>query len=310
MRSRLGLGFLIVVTSCLAFTATASACQDVHLVLPDSAGPGDTVSYSIAGISNGATYSFTIAGKEISGANTSSDPAVNGVSGTFTMPNLGSQQLTLTANGTCSCPEDANPQNINASMQYVPPPPVQAPKRPAASEPGATPQPAAQSPRAHSHRSDRPAAPVAVAKHAAKTRDSSPSIGTPTGAPTADSVGSGPKPRQPSSRSGQATHQTSEASSTPHKVLHALTSSTRVGPADVPTIGLLLIAVIVIAGAALAAFVIYLLRRGPDPEAAIKAPGPIDPDPVEAELQEMIADEMARQLLSDLDLGERTLTRR
>jgi hypothetical protein len=48
--------------------------------------------------------------------------------------------------------------------------------------------------------------------------------------------------------------------------------------------------------------VIYLLQTGPDPRAAIKAPAPLGPDPVDVELQEMIADEMARQLLSDLDL--------
>src|SRR5262245_16738143 len=90
MRSRLATAFLIVVGACLTFSATAAACQDVHLVLPDSAGPGDTVSYSIAGISPGATYSFTIAGEEIRGSNTSA--TLNGVSDTFTMPDLGSEE--------------------------------------------------------------------------------------------------------------------------------------------------------------------------------------------------------------------------
>jgi hypothetical protein len=64
--------------------------------------------------------------------------------------------------------------------------------------------------------------------------------------------------------------------------------------------GLLLMALIFIAGTALTGFVIYLSQAGPDPEAA-----PVPLDPVEAELQEMIGDEMARQLLSDLGLGER-----
>jgi hypothetical protein len=68
--------------------------------------------------------------------------------------------------------------------------------------------------------------------------------------------------------------------------------------------GLLVIAVIFLAGAALAAVVIYLFRSGPDPEAAKKSPVPPGLDPAEAELQEMIADEMARQLLDDLDLSE------
>lgn len=302
MRTRLGLAFLVAIASCLAFTGSASACQIANLVLQDSAGPGDTVSYSISGIAPTATYSFDIAGLEVSGANTSSTD--NGVSGTFVMPDLGTRQLTLSANGTCSCPEEVGAQPLHDSMLYVPPIPAQSPQRTATGSPAASPQPAAQRSRPHSRRPHRLDSPVALAKHAAKNqRDGAPSAATPTGAPPADSVASGPNPQQPSSGSGSAKPSTTESSSVPHRVLQGLTSTTRVGPADVPTIGLLLIAVIVIAGAALAAFVIYLLRRGPDPEAAIKAPAPIDPDPVEAELQEIIADEMARKLLSDLELG-------
>ena len=68
--------------------------------------------------------------------------------------------------------------------------------------------------------------------------------------------------------------------------------------------GLLLMAVIFVATASVAAFVIYLFRSGPDPDAAKKSPAPPGPDPAEAELQEMIADDMARQLLEDLHLSE------
>jgi hypothetical protein len=101
-----------------------------------------------------------------------------------------------------------------------------------------------------------------------------------------------------------------EASSgVPDRVLGALGSATSVGPANVPTLGLILIAVLAIVGAALAAFVIYLFRSGPDPDAAHKSPVPPGPDPVEAELQEIIADEMARKLISDLDLTEEPLVR-
>ena len=46
----------------------------------------------ISHISHGATYSFTIAGQEISGANTNPDLNVDGVSDTFTMPDLGSKE--------------------------------------------------------------------------------------------------------------------------------------------------------------------------------------------------------------------------
>ncbi|HKH41761.1 MAG TPA: hypothetical protein VKA41_07870 [Solirubrobacterales bacterium] len=71
--------------------------------------------------------------------------------------------------------------------------------------------------------------------------------------------------------------------------------------------GLLLMAVIFVAASAVAAFLIYLFRSGPDLEAVTKSPEPPGPDPVEAELQGIIADEMARKLLSDLDLTEKPL---
>src|SRR5262245_10134910 len=106
MRSLLGLAFLIMVGSCLAFAVAASACPTSSLVLsPKTAGPGDTVSYSISGIDPNATYSFTIAGLTVSGINDSTP----GVDGTFTMPDLGSQQRTLTAQGECTCPGDVAP---------------------------------------------------------------------------------------------------------------------------------------------------------------------------------------------------------
>jgi hypothetical protein len=75
----------------------------------------------------------------------------------------------------------------------------------------------------------------------------------------------------------------------------------------VPVVGLLAIGLILIAVGAIAAFVVYVWRSGPDPNAAVRDPAPSGPDPVEAELQQIIADEMARQLLSDLELTEQPL---
>jgi hypothetical protein len=87
-------------------------------------------------------------------------------------------------------------------------------------------------------------------------------------------------------------------------VLDTVGGTTSVGPANVPTLGLLAIALILVVGLGLAGLVIYIFRNGPDPDAAVRDPAPPGPDPVEAELQELIAAEMARQLLSDLNLGE------
>lgn len=298
MRRRLGLGLLAGVAASLLFVASASACQIANLVLPSSAGPGDNVSYSISGIEPNATYSFTIAGTTVSGTNTTGN---NGVSGTFTMPDLGSQAQTLTADGQCSCP-DGPPAGLVAHMQYLPPPPPSS-AAPAAtsSEPAATTQAAGHTARTHAHHSSPQ---LAVAKH----RHAPASSGAAVGTASAGSVGSDPSAGISNSASGR-TEQSSakhsaEHSSVPHQILNALGSSTKVGPAKVPTIGLLLMAIIFIAGTALAAFLVAALQKGPDPLAAINAPAPVPEDPVEAELQEMIADEMARQVIVDLELGE------
>jgi hypothetical protein len=293
MRRRLVLGLLLGVVCSLLGAASASACAIANLRLDPSAGPGDTVSYSISGIEPSATYSFTIAGLTVSGTNTNSYP---GVSGTFTMPDLGSEEQTLTADGECSCPDGSESPGLIAHMQYLPPPPV------ATSEPAAPAQQADPSSGSHSR---RPALPVALGKHVAEhQRHDGSSVSTAAGTSPADSVGSGPSPRQPSSGSDSAERPSGESSSVPHEVVRALGSTTSVGPAKVPTMGLLLMAIIFIAGTALAAFLIYLSQTGPDPQAALKSPAPLPEDPVEAELQEMIADEMASKLLADLELGE------
>jgi hypothetical protein len=303
MRSRLALAFLIAVVSCLAFTASAWACPTTTLVLDDSAGPGDTVSYSIAGIVPNATYSFTIAGQTVSGTNTSSSD--NGVSGTFTMPDLGSQERTLTARGTCSCPENGDNQGLLDSMQYLPPPPATSSGSPQGSD--STPARAVPP-----HSSQQP-------KTSAKRQAPAASPSHPAAAPSAQSAGGGavlgteiaapqpvnnPSDSAPQAKAKQRSAETS--SSAPKRVLDTIGGTTSVGPAKVPTLGLFAIALSLMVGLGVAGLAIYIFRNGPDPDAAVKDPAPTGPDPIEAELQEMIADEMARQLLSDLNPGEAT----
>lgn len=305
MRSRLAIAFLIVFGSCLAFAASASACQIANLVLsPKTVGPGDTVYYSISGIAPTATYSFTIAGIEVSGTNDSSV----GVDGSFTMPDLGSKGQTATANGTCSCPEDLNTQGLHDWLTYAPPPPAAPPASPATTDaPAVSPAPVVgdSSPRSHHRR--HPSSPVAVAKHSAKQqRHDSPASNPVVGSARSDSVGDVSGPRDPSSGSGEAKQAGEEPSTVPDHVLHALGSTASVGPAKVPTIGLIAIGLLLIAGLGMAGLAIYIFRNGPDPDAAVKAPAPPGPDPVEEELQQVIADEMARQLLRSLDLAEPT----
>jgi hypothetical protein len=294
MRKRFALGLLLGVACSLVGAASASACAIANLWLPDSAGPGDTVPYSISGIEPTASYSFTIAGQTVSGTNTSSNPAVDG---TFTMPDLGSQAQTLTAYGQCTCPDGSDQPGLIRSMQYLPPPPPPPPPA-TTSDPSASVSLAEHSSRSHF----RPEPPVAAASHASKNH--LPPAGTDVGASAAGSVGSGPSTSQPSSQPSSARHSTGDSSSVPGQILKSLGSMTSVGPAKVPTMSVLMFALIFVAGTSLAAAYIYYSQKGPDPLAAIKAPAPVPDDPVEAELQEMIADGMAQRLLVDLELGE------
>jgi hypothetical protein len=304
MRSRLALAFLIAAGSCLAFTASASACPTANLVLSPGtgAGPGDTVAWSLSGIVPGADYTIGFAGQNVSGKN---DTSFNGVSGTFTMPDLGSEQRMVDANGTCTCPEDASAQLIHDSIPYLPPAPAVPPGTGSSHGSSSTPQPAVPA-----HTSQQPK--TSVTKHGPAASSSHPAA-----APSAKDSGGGavlgtklaaPQPVNAPSDSApraKAKERTREASSgVPNRVLDTIGATTSVGPAKVPTLGLLAIALILIVGLGLAGLAIYIFRNGPDPDAAVRDPAPTGPDPIEAELQQIIAAEMARQLVSDLNLGE------
>lgn len=296
MRLRIGLGVMAATLTLWVFAGSASACLNADLTTSPSAGPGDPVSFSISGIEPGANYTVTFQGQTVaSGTNATNN---NGVSGTFSMPDLGSQEQTTYAEADTVHPEDGDSFHLTSSIEYLPPAPAAAPDQAA---PAATSAPVSQGRRHHAQRQG----PLASAPQGARVQNQeSASTGTPAGSTPSNSLGSEPSPGNPSSASAEAKGSTHQSSSVPHRVLDALGSTTSVGPAKVPTMGLLLMALIFIAGTALTAFVIYLSQTGPDPEAAINAPAPLPSDPVEAELQEMIGDEMARQLLSDLELGD------
>jgi hypothetical protein len=306
MRIRVALGFLIGLLALFPLAGSASACATASLRLDPSAGPGDTVSFSISGIEPGATYTLSLGGHEV--ASGTNNTPYNGVSGTFTMPNLGTQPVTVTGFGHTFHAADSDAQDPVSSMAYEPPAPPSTSAPAASAPPKPEPEPRAVHP---AHRV-KVQPPVAVAQHTAKKqKQDSPTTGSGARAAPADAARSAPGPSDPNSGgSGEAKRSAEESSGVRHKVVDAIGSTTRVGPADVPTVGLLALGLIFIAGTAMAAFVIYIMRRGPDPKAAIKAPAPLGRDPVEVELQEMIAEEMARRLLSDLDLGEPSVSSR
>jgi len=311
MRIRVAFGFLIGLLALFPLAGSASACATASLRLDPSAGPGDTVSFSISGIEPGATYTLNLGGHEV--ASGTNNTPYNGVSGTFTMPNLGTQPVTVTGFGHTFHAADSDAQDPVSSMAYEPPaPPSASAPTASASPPAASAPPKPEPSTVHPAPRVELQGPVAVAQHTAKKqKQDSPTTGSGAAAAPADAARSAPGPSDPNSGgSGEAKRSAEESSGVRHKVVDAIGSTTRVGPADVPTVGLLALGLIFIAGTAMAAFVIYIMRRGPDPKAAIKAPAPLGRDPVEVELQEMIAEEMARRLLSDLDLGEPSVSSR
>lgn len=296
MRLRIWLGVIAATVGLCAFVGSAWACLGADLTTSPNAGPGDPVSFSIAGIGLGANYTVTLQGQDVaSGTNTTND---NGVSGSFTMPDLGRTAQTVYAEADTFHPDDGDSFHLTSAIAYQPPasPPPVSSSRPAPS------QSAPAGTRSRSGHSDHPQTTATPTKSASDRVVGTEAVAA--GAPVMDAGRDSSSATDSAAKSTANEHPQQTSSSVPNRVLHALGSSTTVGPAKVPTIGLLFMALIFIGGTALAACLVYLSQTGPDPRAALKAPAPLPEDPVEAELQEMIADGMARQLLADLELGE------
>jgi hypothetical protein len=315
VRIRVALGLTVVTATVLFLVVPAWGCLGEDLTTSPSAGPGDPVSFSISGIQPGAHYSVTFEGRGVaSGTNTSSN---NGVSGSFSMPDLGSSPRTVYAYADTVHPDDGDSFHLSSAIEYQPP---AAPSSGGSS--GASSGASSGSSSGASSTSDSTSA-TGSAGHDSKQPHPSRNQNAPASshhqanmnpsaksetAATPGTVAAAHQPQVSASDSAAPSKEKERSSgagsSVPDRVLGKLGSTTSVGPANVPTIGLLAIAVIFLVGAVLAAIVIYLFRSGPDSEAAKNSPVPPGPDPAEAELQEMIADEMARQLLDDLDLSE------
>ncbi len=88
VRSRLFRGVGVTTFLLGVGAATALACSEPNLVLGESqAGAGDIVSYSVSGTDQGASYTLSVDGTGV-GSGTDST-AAPGTSGSFTMPDLG-----------------------------------------------------------------------------------------------------------------------------------------------------------------------------------------------------------------------------
>lgn len=264
----------------LASAGPAGACLSIDLGLNGSlppvgptpaAGPGDTVRFTISGTEKGAEYVLRIEGREVASGR---DGDGGGLASSFTMPDLGVEQTvlvepTVTHEGE-SWPLNAKPLVFKPPAGTSDPaPPTQ---KPEASGPAKPPKKKAAEPATPSN------APVATPSASPRTA-SKPAVARPSQVPR-------PEPRR--FLSLVDAHPVESASAVS---VQAAPIARRDAPAprEIPwyPLALALLGFLMVGGGA--AGLAFARRRRPD--------GPSS-DPIEAELQEMIAEERAKQTLT------------
>ena len=149
MSIRLALATGVVLLSCLAAAGAAWACNEPYITVnPSSAGPGDTIKWTLANVEPRAKYTVTVAGRAAGDGVAGDSPPT----GTYEMPDFGTSprdvyfQWTLTHEEASATHAEGsfNGETGSAEVAYRPPatspqpaPQTPAPTAPAPSEPGA-----------------------------------------------------------------------------------------------------------------------------------------------------------------------------
>ena len=325
------IGAIALLMLLAASPARACNCPSLMAVGPAAnavAGPGDEVHYTLSYLSDGARYSIHVAKRAV--VSTQEYQGTEQVSGTFVMPDLGGSDRGVTVNALIDHPDlvvDGCANKPTATIQYT------VPKAPSSGPPGAgAPQSDRQVPPEPTRPAKRPphlrqAVPNRP-KHAAPEPD-------PIGRPTSPEAPVTPAPVEPTPETGRQGHAVTPASiagspspaakrspssgvvsskprtsPAPTGLLradagpsHTAKPVVRLEPAspfdppwEVIALGLLVFAAIAGGGWGFAR-----VGRGgppPEPDADLRRfpAGEGDPDLVEAELQELIAEERARDM--------------
>jgi hypothetical protein len=309
---------LSVVYSVLGITASlASACLEPQLyVSPSTAEAGDPVSFTITGTELDATYTVTVEGISVAGG-TDTDQS-EGTSGSFAMPNLGPQSRTVYARMVTQHDGSTWPDEVALQYQVPassPPPPAgeeSPPEQPIQQGAGSGPtQQVEEPPPDGGGDHSGPKQPGDDPGAARRTPATSSPGG---GAEVANSPGAvvATQGRAEIERSTIAEraageHRASdedESVAVPDRVLDAITGAlggdTRVGPTAIPSMLVVTLALLLGMGLGGLGMLILIGRKlGPDADnvAAEVAEGYKEAE-IEAELQEIIAEERARQLLT------------
>ena len=310
---RFGVGLVLAVAALTLLPSTAAACLEPQLFVdPGEAKAGDQVSFDLTNTERGADWSLSVDGIPVASGTDADD--VPGVSGTFDMPNLGAEPRTVSAEAVTS--HDGSGWRATRPMQYEfvvaePPPSNGGPGGGGGSTTGGG-GPAEEPQTAGQHDGDRGGS--------AAGGSEAPSV-SPASAPSAATQAQQPKPGSEAAvndersqrgsvdeRAGLAerSETTADDEASDARVLDLalpditdlVTDDTQVGPATVPTISLIMLGLIFLGGILAVSVVGYLAGRlTPDPRRiAIEVGAVLTPDAIDAELQEMIAEQRAKQL--------------
>ena len=332
MRGKTARAVLIAATGLSLMPAVAQACNDpTVMVLPHVAGPGDTMHYTITNLTPGAKYELSIYGEL--GVETRVVPPTeatsNSASGTFTMPDLGDRSVGVSIGGPIQHWDIESPTGDDTLDRYdsvtyrvqapssggtpepqpargTPPGSIPADNAPGAGDRAGQPLGKAPAPRVpRSLRATRPDGPRA--QTAAPVEIPMP-VAAPAPATADPDVVSAPGPnlRAAPARPGRlqaipapSAHETVPEQA-PRRQLTEPAFAARLGAPerDGPALPLMLVAALS-ATVGCAVWLMLLLRR----EGEAAAPRATDPVPqvppdasVEAELQEIVAEERARQM--------------
>jgi hypothetical protein len=304
---------LVSITIAALFSAaSAEACLEPTLaVWPHVAAPGDEVSYSLTGLDATDRYTVRVGGQPVTPELTADGPTA---SGKFRMPDTGGQL------------RDASANVLNSRDDFNPVPPAQSPEpvksvsapqatpgvsdSPSASGTTSTPSGGSRSPDTEA----QPALPFA-GRGSVAGRDSVPQSGAPTPhsartpAPLARAQRTATRPARiapgrsdPAVTRAPLAHPARVTTRAPLRraLPESLPAPGRAEPAPLITGGHEFPLPAIVLGVALMGAAVFLMRSRRPPAEPVLVPAPHTPDPpslpdIEAELQELIAEQHARE---------------
>lgn len=310
---RFGVGLVLAVAALTLLPSVAVACLEPQVFVdPGEAKAGDQVSFDLTNTERGADWSLSVDGIPVASGTDADD--VPGVSGTFNMPNLGAEPRTVSAEAVTS--HDGSGWRATRPMQYefvvAEPPPSNGEAGGGGGSITGGGGPAEEPEATGQHDGDRGDSAAGGSEAPGVSPASAPSVAAQAQQPE---LGSEAAVNHERSQRGsideraavvEQSEKTADDEATGARVLdlalpditELVTDGTQVGPATVPTISLILLGLIFLAGMLAVSVVGYLAGRlTPDPRRIANEVGAVlTPDAIDAELQEMIAEQRAKRL--------------